>query len=65
MNAIMNMKEHITRRIASRIVFEIKFIINDKISEDILIDLSNYIWTCNTTLNLFVHYNGYVSFDDF
>lgn len=43
LNAIINMKEHITKMIASRIVFEIKFIINDKISEDILIDLSNYI----------------------
>lgn len=64
MNCI-NIKEHITRMIVWVIVFEIKFIINDKISEAFLIDLSNYIWTCNTTLNLFVHYNGYVSFDDF
>lgn len=41
MNAIMNIKENITRR-ALWIVFEIKNIFNDKISRDFLLDLSNY-----------------------
>lgn len=41
MNAIMNIKENITRRALS-IVFEIKNIFNDKISRDVLLDLSNY-----------------------
>lgn len=48
MNAIMNIIENITRR-ALWIVFEIKNIFNDKISRDVLLDLSNYTWTCNTT----------------